>query len=285
LGYLKTGILMGVLFALFMGLGQVLGGSQGLMIGFGMALVMNLGAYWFSDKMALAMSGAREVSEAEAPGLHRMVARLARNASLPVPRVAIIPSPQPNAFATGRSPSHAAVAVTEGIVDALTDEELEGVVAHELAHIKNRDVLISTIAAVFVGTISYLTQFAMFTSMFRSNDDEEGGTNPLVAVFVMIVGGIAATMIQLAISRSREYEADRVGGQICRNPGALASALLKIERIAERAPVHVNPATSHMYIVNPLGGDMLRGLQAAFRTHPLTEDRVRRLNQQARQAA
>lgn len=282
---LKTGILMAALFGLFMFLGQLLGGQQGLMMGFVLALVMNFAAYWFSDKLALSMSGAQEVSEAEAPHLYRSVARLARAANLPMPRVYVIPSPQPNAFATGRDPNHAAVAVTEGIMQALTPEELDGVLAHELAHIKHRDILISSIAATFAGAISFIVQMLQFRMLFggySSDDEEGGGMNPLAAIAAMVLAPLAAMLIQLAISRSREYEADRGGGEICGQPLALASALRKIERAAERMPMNVSPAASHMYIINPLRGDALTGLAALFRTHPLTEDRIARLEAQAR---
>jgi len=286
LNTLKTGILMAALFGLFMFLGQLLGGQNGLVMGFTLALVMNFVAYWFSDKMALAMSGAQEVSAAEAPQLYHAVARLARAAHLPMPRVYVIPSMQPNAFATGRDPNHAAVAVTEGILQTLSPEELDGVLAHELAHVKHRDILISTIAATFAGAISFVVQMLQFRMLFGGyggDDEEGGGMNPLAALAAMILAPLAAMLIQLAISRSREYEADRGGGEICGQPLALASALHKIERAAERMPMHVNPATSHMYIINPLRGDALSGLAALFRTHPLTEDRIARLEAQARE--
>jgi heat shock protein HtpX len=281
LNTLKTGLLMAVLFGLFMLVGRLLAGSNGLIIGFAFALATNFFAYWFSDKVALAMSGAQEVSEAQAPQLYRIVGRLATAAGLPMPRVYIIPSPQPNAFATGRDPSHAAVAVTQGILQALSQDELEGVLAHELAHVRNRDILISSIAAVFVGTLSFLAQFA-FLFGGRGRDDDREGANPFVALIAALASYVAAVMIQLAISRAREYEADRVGAEICGRPLSLANALRRIEHTAERMPVAVNPATSHMYIINPLGGDALKSLAALFRTHPLTEDRVARLEAMAR---
>jgi len=279
---LKTGLLMVVLFALFMGLGRLIGGPSGLLVGFALALVMNFVAYWFSDKMALAVSGAQQVSESEAPGLYRVVADLARRASLPMPRVYVIPSMQPNAFATGRNPSNAAVAVTEGLLRMMSVDELEGVVAHELAHIRNRDILISSIAATIVGAISLVTQMLQFRALFGGGRDDDGeSANPLAALLTAVVFGIAATLVQLAISRAREYEADRVGAQISGNPLALASALRRIEGAAERMPMAVSPAASHMYIINPLGGDSLRSLAALFRTHPLTEERVARLEAMA----
>src|SRR5687768_12492869 len=247
---------MAALFGLFMFVGQLLGGRSGMIMGFGFALVSNFIAYWFSDKMALAMSGAQPVDEQQAPGLFRMVGKLAVRAGLPMPRVYVIPEAQPNAFATGRDPNHAAVAVTQGLMQSLSEDELEGVIAHELAHIKNRDILISSVAATIAGAISFIAQMA-FWFMPRNSDDE--GPNPLVAILMMIVAPIAAMIIQMAISRSREFAADRGGAEICGKPMALASALTGIERIAEARPMHVNPAASHMYIQNPLGGDRLAG--------------------------
>ncbi|HSV72754.1 MAG TPA: zinc metalloprotease HtpX [Chthonomonadales bacterium] len=273
---LKTGLLMTLLFALFMGLGRIVGGPDGLIVGFALALAMNFVAYWFSDRLALAMSRAREVSESEAPDLHRIVADLSQRAALPMPRVCVIPSMQPNAFATGRNPSNAAVAVTEGLMRMMSTQELEGVIAHELAHIRNRDILISSVTATIVGAISFVTQMLHFRAIFGGRDSG-GSANPLVALLAAVVFGIAATMVQLAISRSREYEADRIGAQISGDPLALASALRRIEGAAKRMPMQVNPATSHMYIVNPLGGDSLRSMAAMFRTHPRTEERVARL--------
>ena len=282
---LKTGLLMVVLFAIFMGVGALFGGRSGLIIGFGLALVMNFFAYWFSDKVALSMTRAQEVSQADAPQLYGMVANLAQRAELPMPRVYIIPSDQPNAFATGRDPNHSAVAVTEGIMRALPPDELEGVMAHELAHIKNRDILISSVAATVVGAIGFLAQMAQWGAMFggyhRGDDDEGGGGNPLLILVGTLIASLAATLVQLAISRSREFEADRIGAQICGRPLSLANALQRIEHSAERMPMNMNPAASHMFIINPLGGDRLRSIAALFRTHPLTEDRVAALHQQA----
>jgi heat shock protein HtpX len=278
---MKTAVLMAVLFGLFMAVGRLLGGPGGLVIGFVLALATNFFAYWFSDKMALAMSGAQEVDEAQAPELYGMVQRLAQRASLPMPRVYLIPDPQPNAFATGRNPQHSAVAVTAGIMELLPPAELEGVIAHELAHIKNRDILISSIAATMGGAISMVAQIFQFQALFggagRGEEEEGGGSNMLGALAGMIIAPIAAFLIQMAISRTREYGADRGGAEICGNPRALAGALRRIEGYAERAPMQVNPAAAHMYIINPLGGDRLQSLAALFRTHPLTEDRVARL--------
>jgi len=273
---------MGLLFALFMGVGAMFGGKNGLVLAFFLALATNFFAYWFSDKIALMMGGAQEVSEAEAPQLYRTVGRLAANAGLPMPRVYIIPSPQPNAFATGRDPNHSAVAVTEGLLQMLSQDELEGVIAHELAHIKHRDILISSIAATIAGAIGFIAQMLQWGAIFGTARDEDGEhVNPFAAMIAAMFIGLAATLIQLAISRAREYEADRGGAEICGRPLSLANALRKIEYAAERIPMSVNPAASHMYIVNPLGGDLLRGVMNMMRTHPETADRIRRLEQMA----
>lgn len=277
---LKTTILMAALFGLFIVAGQALGGSNGAMIGFFFALVTNLAAYWFSDKIALMSSGAQAVSEREHPRLHAIVARCARNAGIPKPSVHIIPVPQPNAFATGRGPGHAAVAVTQGLMEMLNEDEIEGVIAHEIAHIKNRDILISSIAATIAGAISMLQYLAWFS---RGSDRDEG-PSPLGLLLVFIVAPIAAMLIQLAISRSREFGADEGGARITGRPLSLASALQKIEYAAERMPMDVNPAASQMYIVNPMGGDLLRSFTALFRTHPHTSDRIARLQALARNA-
>ncbi|MCC6729515.1 MAG: zinc metalloprotease HtpX [Chthonomonadales bacterium] len=281
---LKTGILMAGLFGLFMVLGRVFGGTAGLLLGFAFALATNFFAYWFSDRVALSMSGAKAVDEAQAPGLYRMVRRLAQSAGLPMPSVHIIPSAQPNAFATGRDPNHAAVAVTEGLLRSLDEEELEGVLAHELAHVQHRDILISSIAATFAGAITLLVHVLQIGMLFgglgRSGDDGEG-TNPLAALAAIIFAPLAAMVIQLAISRSREYEADRGGAIMSGKPLALASALRRIEHAVEQRPMQVSPASSHMFIINPLGGDAVRSLAALFRTHPLTEERIARLQAMA----
>ncbi len=271
---LKTFILMAALTGLFMVGGQALGGRHGMILALFIALAMNFFAYWNSDKMALAMSRAREVSEREAPELHAIVASLARKAELPKPRVYIIDNPTPNAFATGRNPQHAAVAVTSGILQALNRQELEGVLAHEMAHIKNRDILISSIAAVMAGAISYLATMAQWAMIFGSGRDDDEGGNPLAALLMMIVAPLAASLIQMAISRSREYIADATGARICGHPEALASALQKLTTFNQRQPMQVNPATAQMYIVNPLTGGALANL---FSTHPPMEERIRRL--------
>lgn len=272
---MKTFMFMAALTALFMVAGQALGGQQGMVIALVMALGLNFFAYWNSDKMALSMNNAREVSVAEAPDLHRLVATLAGRAGLPQPKVYVIDDPTPNAFATGRDPEHAAVAVTTGLLQVLNRYELEGVIAHELAHIKNRDILIGSIAAVMAGAISYLATMAQWAMLFgggRSN--EEGGGNPVVMIVTMLVAPIAATLIQMAISRGREYMADATGAEICGHPKALASALDKLANYNAQRPMNVNPASAQMYIVNPLSGGTVANL---FSTHPPMEERIRRL--------
>ena len=276
----KTFMLLAGMTALFMGVGYMIGGRSGIIFAFGFALIMNFVSYWFSDKIALSMSGAREVGPQDAPEFYSMVQRLAQRANLPMPRVYIIPEMTPNAFATGRNPKHSAVAATQGILQMLSREELEGVMAHELAHIQHRDILISTIAATFAGALSSLANMFMWTSMFGGHDDEDGGSplGMVGALLMMILAPIAAALIQMAVSRSREFEADRGGAAICGNPMALANALLKLERGAEVMPMHVNPATAHMYIVNPLRGESFASL---FSTHPPTAQRVARLQEMA----
>lgn len=277
---LKTFLLMAALTALFMVIGRAAGGQQGMVIAFLVALGLNFFAYWNSDKLALSMNHAREVSQAQAPDLHAMVESLAQRAGIPKPKVYVVDTPTPNAFATGRNPEHAAVAVTTGIMQALNRRELEGVIAHELGHIKNRDILIASIAAVMAGAISYLAQFALF---FGGGRNEEGGSsNIFVLLISMIVAPIAATMIQMAISRSREYIADATGAQICGHPEALASALDRLTRYNEERPMDVNPASAQMYIVNPLKGSSIASL---FSTHPPMEERIRRLMAMRHQAA
>ncbi len=272
---LKTMVLMVTLTLMLVGFGAILGGKSGMTIALIMAFVMNFITYWFSDKIVLKMYGAREVSEAEAPQLYSMVRRLSQRAGLPMPRVCIIDEDQPNAFATGRNPEHGTVAVTTGIMRILSQEELEGVIAHELAHIKNRDILVSTVAATIAGAISYLAQMAQWAAIFGGrSDDEEGGSNPIAAIVMMIVGPIAAMLVQMAISRAREYGADEGGAKICGNPMYLANALKKLHMASQQIPLQANPATSHMFIVNPLtGGGILR----LFSTHPPIEDRIARL--------
>ena len=273
---LKTGLLLGVLTALFVLGGRAIAGEQGMIIGFVMAALMNVFSYWFSDKIVLSMYGAQPVDETRAPGLIAMVRRLATRAQIPMPRVYIIPTDTPNAFATGRNPQHAAVAVTEGIMRILDDDELEGVLAHELSHVTNRDVLISTIAATLAGAITYLAHMAQWASIFggRSSDDEEGGSNPLVMMIFAILAPIAAMLVQFAVSRAREFHADATGARLAGRTYGLAKALEKIEVASRIEPLPANPATAHMFIVNPLTGQSFARL---FSTHPSTEERIARL--------
>jgi heat shock protein HtpX len=273
---LKTGVLMAAMTALFMGAGQVLGGQSGLIIALGFAVVMNFSAYWYSDKVALATSKAREVTPAQAPELHLIVTALASRAGLPKPRIYLMDDPTPNAFATGRNPDHAAIAVTTGLMNILDRSELEGVVAHELAHIKNRDILISSIAATFAGAISSLAMMAQWAMIFGgfSRDDEGEGGGLIGGLLMMVVAPLAASLIQMAISRSREFQADATGAAICGRPQSLAFALQKLEQTNRVRPMDVNPATAQMYIVNPLSGGQLAGL---FATHPPMKERIARL--------
>jgi len=266
----KTALLLGALSALLMFIGEMLGGGQGLIFGFFFAVAMNFGSYWFSDKIVLRMYSAREVGPENR--LYQIVQRLAQRAGLPMPKVYIIPQPSPNAFATGRNPQHAAVAATEGILQILDDDELEGVIAHELAHVKHRDILISSIAATLAAAIMMVSRFAMFWGGGRSNDREGG--NPLALLATIILAPIAAMLIQAAISRSREYDADAGGAAIAGDPRGLVKALKKIEAASQRVPLDANPATAHMFIVKPFSAQGLLGL---FSTHPPTEDRVRAL--------
>ena len=272
---MKIFLLMAALSGLFMVSGQALGGQNGMIVALVMALGMNFFAYWFSDKMALKMSRAREASNSDAPELHTMVEYLATKAKLPKPRVYIMPGDTPNAFATGRNPEHAAVAVTEGLLRLLNRDELEGVLAHELAHIKNRDILISSIAAVMAGAISYLATMAQWAMIFGGgSDDEEGGGDLINSLAMMIIAPMAAMLIQMAISRSREYTADATGAEICGKPQGLASALKRLEEYNRQLPMQINPATAQMYIVNPLHGQNLTRL---FSTHPPIQERIKRL--------
>ena len=245
-----------------------------MMIALLFALGLNFFAYWNSDKLALAMNKAREVSEAEAPDLHNMVASLAARAQLPKPKIYVVDNQTPNAFATGRNPDHAAVAVTTGIMQVLNRDELAGVLAHELAHIKNRDILISSIAAVMAGAISYLATMAQWAMIFGGRRDDGEGGNPIAAIVMMIVAPLAASLIQMAISRSREYIADATGAEICGHPQSLASALNKLSNANKQIPMDVNPASAQMYIVNPLKGGSIAKL---FATHPPMEERIKRL--------
>jgi heat shock protein HtpX len=271
----KTILLMVTLTLMLIFIGGLIGGKSGMTMALVMAFGMNFITYWFSDKIVLRMYGARQVNEADAPELFAMVRRLAQRAGLSIPKVYIMDQDQPNAFATGRNPEHGAVAVTTGIMRILSRAELEGVLAHELAHIKHRDILVGTVAATIAGAISYLAQMAQWAMIFggRSSDEERGG-NPIAAFVMMIVGPIAAMMVQMAISRSREYGADAGGAEISGNPLHLAGALRKLHMASQRIPMDANPATSHMFIVNPLSGG---GLLKLFSTHPPIEERIARL--------
>jgi heat shock protein HtpX len=271
---LKTAVLMAAITALFMAIGSFVGGQQGMIIALLVAVGLNFFSYWFSDKLVLKMYNAREVDETSAPQFYRMVRELAQKAKLPMPRVYVIDEAAPNAFATGRNPEHAAVAATTGIMRVLTDRELRGVMAHELAHVAHRDILLSTISATMAGAISMLANFAMF---FGGRDSEGRPANPAVGLVVAMLAPLAAGLIQMAISRAREFEADRGGAELCGDPRALASALQKIHAYARGTPMEVaerNPATAQMMIMNPLRGGGLTGL---FSTHPSTEERVARL--------
>jgi heat shock protein HtpX len=274
----KTAALLAAMTVLFILIGGMLGGEQGMVVAFLFAGLMNFASYWWSDRVVLWMYGAKEVSEAQAPQFHALVRRLAQRAGLPMPKVYIIPTDTPNAFATGRNPQHAAVAATEGILRILSPDELEGVMAHELGHVRNRDILISTIAATMAGAIMMLARMAQFAAMFggaRNRDDEEGGAGGIVGMILLaILAPLAAMLIQMAISRAREYLADATGAQISRKPWALADALEKLERGATALPMDANPSTAHMFIVNPLRGSSLLNL---FSTHPPVEQRVARL--------
>jgi heat shock protein HtpX len=273
---IKTTLLLGGLTGLLMLIGGYFGGQQGMMIAFIVALVMNFGSYWFSDKIVLRMYRAQEVTQNQAPELFTLVRNLTLQASLPMPKVYVIPEDTPNAFATGRDENHAVVAVTEGILRILNREELAGVIAHELAHIKNKDMLISSIAATLAGAIVMLANMAQWAAIFgggdRDRDDEGGGIVGLIAM--AILAPLAATIIQMAISRSREYLADAGGAKISGKPYGLAGALEKLSRAAVAAPMDANPSTAHMFIVNPLSG---RSLMNLFSTHPPVEERVSRL--------
>ena len=271
---LKTAVLMAAITALFMAIGSFIGGRQGMMVALVVAVGMNFFSYWFSDKLVLKMYNAQEVDAGSAPQFYAMVADLAQRAGLPMPRVYLIEEDAPNAFATGRNPEHAAVAATTGILRALSERELRGVMAHELSHVKHRDILISTISATMAGAISMLANFAMF---FGHRDENGRSSNPIVGLLVMLLAPLAASLIQMAISRAREFEADRGGAELTGDPQALASALQKIQRAARGIPLEAaerHPETAQMMITNPLAGGGLRGL---FSTHPSTEERVERL--------
>ncbi len=272
---LKVGILLAALTGIFIMIGNLVGGQSGMVIAFVIAIVMNFGSYWFSDRIVLAMTKAQPVSEAEAPELYQMMRRLSDRANIPMPKLYVVNDPSPNAFATGRSPAHAAVAVNTGLLAILNEPEVEGVIAHELAHVKHRDTLTMTIAATIAGAITMIAHFAQFAAMFGGGGrDGEGRGNPIALLAMALVAPIAAMVIQLAISRAREYEADRLGAQLAGNPNGLANALLKLERGNQAVPSHTNEAIAPLYIVNPLFGGGMRGL---FMTHPPIAERVQRL--------
>jgi heat shock protein HtpX len=268
---LKTALLLGILSALLLGLGEMLGGAGGLMTAFVFAAAMNMGSYWFSDKIVLRMYRAAEVGPTHQ--LYRIVERLTARANLPMPKVYVIPEASPNAFATGRNPSHAAVAATEGILRVLSESELEGVIAHELAHVQHRDILISSVAATIAAAIMMVARMAHFAAMFGGygQRDDRNGTNPIALLATMIFAPFAAMLIQMAISRSREFAADAGGAALAGNPYGLAEALRKIDAISKRVPLDANPATAHMFIIKPFAG---AGLMSLFSSHPPTEARI-----------
>ncbi len=267
----KTYMLLGVLTSLVVVIGSMLGGQSGMVIAFGFAIIMNGVSYWHSDKMAIKMTRSEPATQEKNPQLFEMVERLSYKANLPMPKLYITPSNQPNAFATGRNPQHSAVAVTVGLLSMLSKEEVEGVIAHELAHIKNRDVLVGTLAAVMAGVITMIADMAQWALIFGRGDEDSNG---LAALPLIILGPIAAIIIQMTVSRSREYMADATGAEIAGNSEGLASALLKLEQASKYNTMKVSPAASHMFIVNPLAGSTLRSL---FSTHPPINERVRRL--------
>ena len=277
LNTLKVGLLLTAMTALFMLVGRAIGGTGGMMMAFAFAIFMNVGSYWFSDKIVLSMSGAKPVTPQEAPQLYEMTERLCRRAQLPMPKLYVIDDPQPNAFATGRNPANAAVAVNSGLLQMLDSQEVEGVVAHELAHVKHRDTLTMTIVATLAGAIMMLVQIGQFGMMFGgggSRDDDEGGGNPILMLASLLLAPIAAMMIQAGVSRAREYEADASAAALTGSPHGLMSALAKLELGAERIPPsHANPQTAHLFIVNPFAG-VGSGITNLFRTHPPTRDRI-----------
>jgi heat shock protein HtpX len=277
---LRTTLLLGLLTSLLVIAGGAIGGKSGMSFALVMAGIMNFVSYWFSDKIVLAMYGAKQINEGDNPEFYGMVRQLAIQAGMPMPKVYLIDSDTPNAFATGRNPEHAAVAATSGILRILSREEIMGVMAHELSHVRHRDILISSIAATIAGAITYLAQMAQWAAIFgggRDNDDEGGG-GMIAMIFMAILAPIAAMLIQMAISRSREYEADRGGAEISGNPLYLAGALRKLEMANQQIPMNANPSTAHMFIVNPLTGG---GMMALFSTHPPLQERVRRLEEMA----
>lgn len=280
---LKTAVLLAAIGGLFVLLGMMFGGPTGAVLGLVIAFVITGASYWFSDRIAVRAAGAHEVSPQQAPELHGMVEELALSAGLPKPRVHISPSPQPNAFATGRNPSHSAVAVTEGLLRECPPNEVRAVLAHEMAHIRNRDILIGSVAAAIATAISFLANMAMFAGMFGGSSDDDDGPSGATLLLMAIVAPVAAGLLQMAVSRSREFEADRVGAQISGDPLALAAALRRLDQSSQRTPMDINPAQASAWIVNPLTGrrkDMTR----LFMTHPPMDDRIARLEALAREA-
>ncbi len=274
---LKTALLLGLMTALVLGIGNLVGGRQGMMLAFVIAVIMNFVSYWFSDKIVLALYRAQPVDQSQAPELYRIVQGLAQRMHMPMPRLFMIPTDAPNAFATGRNPEHAAVAVTEGIMRLLNREELEGVLAHELSHVSNRDILISSVAATLAGAIMMIARIAQFSMWFGGGGrDDNRGSNPLGLLLMAILAPIAAMLIQLAISRSREYAADETGARVIGHGAGLASALEKLKDASKRMPLRADPATAHLFIVKPFTGSTLLEL---FSTHPPLEKRIERLRQ------
>ncbi len=283
---MKTGVLLAALTVLVVLIGGAIGGQNGMVMAFVLAMVMNFGSYWFSDRIVLAMYRAQPVDEAQAPALYRIVRTLTTRAGIPMPRVYILPEETPNAFATGRNPKHAAVAVTEGIMRVMSEEELEGVLAHELSHVQNRDTLIMAIAATLAGAITYMAHMAQWAMIFgggRRDSDEDSGSGGIVGGLLMIVlAPLAATLIQLAVSRSREFQADASGARMAGQPWGLAKALEKLDMASKMAPMQATPATAHLFIVNPLTGG---GWTTLFSTHPPIAERVARLRAMSRSQA
>lgn len=275
---IKTVLLLGLLTGLLMFLGGMMGGRAGLFIAFGLAMLMNVGSYWYSDKIVLKMYKAQELSPGDAPHIHAVVGEMSRAAGIPKPRLFLIPQDQPNAFATGRNPENAVVAVTRGIVNILNPDELKGVLAHELGHIANRDILIQSIAAVLGGSIVFIANMMQWTAIFGIGGDDEDGGNPIAALAMAFLAPVAAGLIQMAISRSREYLADSTGARLAGNPLHLAGALGKLDSASKQIPMQGSPATENMFIVNPFSG---RGATALFATHPPIEDRIARLRAMA----
>jgi len=278
---LKVGLMLTALTAVFVLLGRAIGGTGGAMIAFGLAIAMNFGSYWFSDKIVLGMSGAKPLSRQAAPQLYDMTATLAQRAGLPMPKLYVIDDPQPNAFATGRNPANAAVAVNSGLLEMLERPEVEGVIAHELAHVKHRDTLTMTVVATLAGAIMMLAQMGQFAAMFGGmNRDDEDAPNPLVFLLMIVVAPLAAMLVQMAVSRAREFEADATAARLTGSPQGLINALAKLERGARTIPGHANPQTAHLFIVNPLAG-VGGAVAGLFSTHPPMEKRIEALRQLA----